>query len=107
MGMGTNGVIQGNFHEHPYGFYQMSPQVFMEMAILLRLYSVDSSAAILLKIRMPLEDGMMEQETSSKPSCSILLAASSILTAISLALGEYLTTIVLYIEFTSYPQESS
>ena len=79
----------------------------MEMAILLRLYSVDSSAAILLKIRMPLEDGMMEQETSSKPSCSILLAASSILTAISLALGEYLTTIVLYIEFTSYPQESS
>ena len=95
MGMGTNGVIQGNFHEHPHEFYQMAiSQYSWEMAILLRPYSVDSSAAILLKIRMPLEDGMMEQETSSKPSCSILLAASSILTAISLALGEYLTTIV-------------
>ena len=99
MRMGTNGVIQGNFHEHPHEFYQM--------AILLRPYSVDSSAAILLKIRMPLEDGMTEQETSSNPSCSILLAVSSILAAISLALGEYLTATVLYIEFTSYPQESS
>ena len=43
----------------------------------------------------------MEQETSSNPSCSILLAVSSTLTAISFALGEYLMTTVLYTFFTS------
>ena len=50
---------------------------------------------------------LAEQETSSKPSCSILLAVSSTLAAISFALGEYLMTTVLYIEFTSYPWNMS
>lgn len=59
MRMGTNGVMQGNFHEHPHEFYQM--------AILLRLYSADSSADILLKIRMPLEDDMMVEVAGLDP----------------------------------------
>lgn len=36
----------------------------------------------------------MEQETSSNPSCSILLAVSSIFAAISLTWGVYLITTV-------------
>lgn len=51
--------------------------------------------------RMPFEEGMMEQDINSNPSRSILLAVSSTLTAISFALGEYSTTTVLYIAFTS------
>ena len=59
--------------------------------------SVGRGAFVCLKTRIPFEEGVIEQEISSNPSCSIRLAASSIFEAISFALGEYFTTIVLYI----------
>ena len=31
MGMGTNGVIQGNFHEHPHEFYREYPKVCVNL----------------------------------------------------------------------------
>lgn len=65
------------------------------------LYSVDPSVAVFLKTIMPLEEGIMEQEISSKPSRSILLATSSTFAAMSFTLGEYFITTVLYIAFTS------
>ena len=59
-----------------------------------------------MKTRIPLEEGMIEQEISSNPSRSILLAASSTFAAMSFTLGEYFITTVLYIAFTSDPPGS-
>ena len=48
-----------------------------------------------------LDEGMIEQETSSNPFFLHFVGCFFYLEAISLALGEYLITTVLYIEFTS------
>lgn len=73
---------------------------------LIWVYSVDAHSSFFLNTKIPLEDGIMEQETSINPFCSIWLATASILAAISFALGEYLTTTVLYIWIHLLPSKN-